>query len=222
MDELISPSLTKYLQALLPMRDALLSELEREAALDATYAPIIGPEVAQLLRFLVRLVRPRRVLELGSAIGYSAIVMAREMEGGELITVERYDKAFERTLENVRRAGLTHIIRPLFEEAETVLSWIDGPFDLIFLDCAKGQYLSYLPALRGLLSEGGVLISDDVLYKGEVAGIRATEKRKATLVARLDAYLTALFSVPELQTTVLPIGDGVALSYKMNGRTRAV
>ncbi len=214
MDALISPFLTKYLQSLLPLRDALLSDLEREAAESDTYAPIIGPEVAQLLRLLVRLVRPHRVLELGSAIGYSAIVMAREMQGGELITVERYDKAFERTLKNIDRAGLSHIIRPLCEEAETVLSWIDGPFDLIFLDCAKGQYLSFLPALKRLLSDGGLLISDDVLYKGEVSGCVPTEKRKATLVARLDLYLSALYAAPELETTVLPLGDGVALSQK--------
>lgn len=219
MDELCPAVITAYLRSLLPERDTLLFSLEREASESDTYAPIIEPEVAQLLRLLVRLVRPRRVLELGSAIGYSAIVMAREMQGGELITVERYDKAFERTLVNVRKSGLSHIIRPLCEEAESVLSWIDGPFDLIFLDSAKGQYLAFLEDLKRLLAPGGLLISDDVLYKGEVAGASPMEKRKATLVSRLHAYLTALRDAPELLTSVLPIGNGVALSYKKPAET---
>lgn len=214
MEKIVPEYIEEYLRSLLPERDSFLSELEREAADTETYAPIIEPEVAQLLTTLIKIKRPKRILELGTAVGYSSIVMARAMDGGEIITVERYDKMYERAISNIKKAGLSHIIRPVFDEAANALSWLDPGFDMIFSDAAKGQYLEFLPDFLRLLNPGGILISDDVLYKGEVTDFVDTEKRKVTIVKRLKDYLKVISDCPYLTTSVLPIGNGVAISYK--------
>lgn len=214
MEKIVHPYVEEYLRELIPPRDAFLSNLEREAADTETYAPIIEPEVAALLTTLIKIHRPKRILELGTAIGYSAIVMTRAMGDGEIITVERYDKMYERAICNIKAAGLSHIIKPVLDEAENALTWLDGGFDMIFLDSAKGQYLEFLPDCMRLLKTGGVLISDDVLYNGEVTGSVDTEKRKVTIVKRLRDYLKFISEADFLSTSVIPIGNGVAISYK--------
>lgn len=214
MEKIVPSYIEEYLRELVPKRDAFLSRLEAEAADTETYAPIIEPEVANLLSVLIKIHRPKRILELGTAIGYSAIVMAKAMGQGEIVTVERYDKMYERAIGNIRRAGLTHIIRPILDEAENVLTWLDGGFDMIFLDSAKGQYLEFLPDCMRLLNVGGILVSDDVLYKGEVTDEVGTERRKVTIVKRLREYLKFISDCDFLSTSVLPIGNGVAISYK--------
>lgn len=214
MEKIVHPYVEEYLRELIPPRDAFLSNLEREAADTETYAPIIEPEVAALLTTLIKIHRPKRILELGTAIGYSAIVMARAMGDGEIITVERYDKMYERAICNIKAAGLSHVIKPVLDEAENALTWLDGGFDMIFLDSAKGQYLEFLPDCMRLLKTGGVLISDDVLYKGEVTDSVDTEKRKATIVKRLRDYLKFISEADFLSTSIIPIGNGVAISYK--------
>ena len=140
--------------------------------------------------------------------------MAKAMGEGEIITVERYDKMYERAIENIKKAGVSHIVKPVLDEAVNALSWLDPSFDIIFLDSAKGQYLEFLPACLSLLKKGGILISDDVLYKGEVTDAVETEKRKSTLVERLNKYLSHISNTDELTTTILPIGNGVAISVK--------
>ncbi|MDP4133104.1 MAG: O-methyltransferase [Bacillota bacterium] len=215
MDTIVPSYLEEYLRSLLPQRDELLASLEKEAADTNTYAPIIEPEVAQLLRTLVMLKKPKRILELGTSIGYSAIVMAQYMdEDGELITVERYSNAASRAGENIKKAHLENIIKVVEEEAVTALSWLDGCFDMIFLDAAKGQYSEFLPYCLKLLKPGGIIVSDDVLYKGEVTDAIDTEKRKVTIVKRMNEYLKLISGLDGLTTSVLPIGNGVAISVK--------
>lgn len=214
MEKIVPSYVENYLRELVPPRDEFLSQLEAEAADTLTYAPIIEPEVANLIVTLIKIHRPKRILELGTAIGYSAITMARAMGEGEIITVERYDKMYERAVSNIRRANLSHIIKPVLDEAENALRWLDGGFDMIFLDSAKGQYLEFLPDCMRLLKIGGILISDDVLYKGEVTDTVDTEKRKLTLVNRLKSYLKHISECEALATSILPIGNGVAISYK--------
>lgn len=214
MEKIVPSYIEEYLRELIPQRDEFLSLLEAEAADTATYAPIIEPEVANLLSVLIKIHRPKRILELGTAIGYSAIVMAKAMGEGEIVTVERYDRMYERAIENIRRAGLSRVIKPVLDEAENALTWLDGGFDMIFLDSAKGQYLEFLPECMRLLKVGGILVSDDVLYKGEVTDEVGTEKRKVTIVKRLREYLKFISDCDFLRTSVLPIGNGVAISYK--------
>ncbi len=214
MEKIVPSYVEEYLRELIPEKSGFLSALEAEAADTETYAPIIEPEVAALLTVLIKIHRPKRILELGTAIGYSAIVMAKAMGDGEIVTVERYDKMYERAIENIRRAKLSHIIKPVLDEAENALTWLDGGFDMIFLDSAKGQYLEFLPGCMRLLKVGGLLVSDDVLYKGEVTCEVDTERRKITIVKRLREYLKYISDCEFLTTSVIPIGNGVAISYK--------
>lgn len=187
---------------------------------EETYAPIITPEVANLLAFLLQMAKPQKVLEIGTAIGYSAVFMAGHLPpGGKIVTLERYEKMVRLAKQNIEKARLNHVITILEGEAcDSLLALEKGgeAFDFIFLDGAKAQYLNFLPHLLALLKPGGMLVSDNVLYQGMIASNELVVRRKITIVKRLRKYLQAISNHPQLATTVLPIGDGVAVSYLKN------
>lgn len=202
-----------FIRKSLPASDGLLSELEQYAA--AHHVPIIQPEVAGLLRLLCKLHKPRKVLEIGSAIGYSALLMAKETEGAQITTVERSAEMAQCARENIAKAGASDCIDVLEADAEALLPVLDGSYDMIFLDAAKAHYITFLPDCVRLLRQGGLLVSDNVLYGGMVANRELLIRRKITIVKRLKKYLDAICHTPDLASTILSIGDGVALSYKM-------
>lgn len=205
----------EFLESLIPKRSEFLTELREKSAREESYAPIIEPQAEQLLITMLAACKPRRVLEIGTAVGYSAVLMAENLpENSEIITVERYKKHAEIAVDNVFAVGREKQIRVIEGEAAEVLSWLDGEFDFIFLDAAKGQYLQFLPDILRLLKSGGILFSDDILYKGMVEDDDAVVRRKITIVKRLRAYLEAIMNHPMLTTAVIPIGDGVAISVK--------
>ncbi len=205
----------EFLESLIPKRSEFLTELREKSAREESYAPIIEPQAEQLLITMLAACKPRRVLEIGTAVGYSAILMAENLpENSEIITVERYKKHAEIAVDNVFAVGREKQIRVIEGEAAEVLSWLDGEFDFIFLDAAKGQYLQFMPDILRLLKSGGILFSDDILYKGMVEDDDAVVRRKITIVKRLRAYLEAIMNHPMLTTAVIPIGDGVAISVK--------
>lgn len=205
----------EFLESLIPKRSEFLTELREKSAREESYAPIIEPQAEQLLITMLAARKPRRVLEIGTAVGYSAILMAENLpENSEIITVERYKKHAEIAVDNVFAVGREKQIRVIEGEAAEVLSWLDGEFDFIFLDAAKGQYLQFMPDILRLLKSGGILFSDDILYKGMVEDDDAVVRRKITIVKRLRAYLEAIMNHPMLTTAVIPIGDGVAISVK--------
>lgn len=211
-----------YLASLLPRRTPFLEELRAACAREESYAPIVTRDTEQLLVTLLALVRPRRVLEVGTAVGYSAILMAQHTPPDcEILTIERYERHAALAVDNVFRVGLESKIKVIEGEAAEVLGWLDGHFDFIFLDAAKGQYLDFLPPLLALLSPGGVLVSDNILYKGMTADEEKVERRKITIVKRLRQYLDTICSHEELETTILQIGDGVAVSVKKQGEEAA-
>lgn len=203
--------ITNYLRSLLPERDGILREIEERSAEEDTYVSIAEPETEQLLRVLIHITDAKRVLEIGTGSAYSAISMA--MEGAAVTTIERYEKNFNISLQNIEKSRLK-CIKPLFGEADEILPQIDETFDMIFLDAAKGQYLNFLPQLLRLLNGGGILVSDNVLYNGMTAMEGIAVRRKVTIIKRLRKYLLEISNDPKLITTVLPIGDGVAISYK--------
>lgn len=215
MDGSINPQyITDYLNSLIPPSKGILSDLEEYVK--ENYVPIVSPEVAQLLRLLVNINKPKRVLEVGTAIGYSAILIANSMNNeGEILTIERYDKMASLARENIKNAGLENTVKVLEGEAIDLLSALEGSFDFVFLDAAKGQYPDFLPHLLRLLKKGGLLVSDNVLYKGMVAERKLLVRRKITIVKRLQKYLKIISEHPELSTSVIPIGDGVAVSLKI-------
>ena len=204
-----------YLDSLIPDRGEFLTELRRKSALEESYAPIVQKSTEQLIVTLLKLIKPKRVLEVGTAVGYSAILMADNLpDDSTIVTIERYKKHADIAVDNVFAAGYEKKIKVIEGEAAEVLHWLDGSFDFIFLDAAKGQYIEFLPDILRLLKSGGVLLSDNILYHGMVENEEKVERRKITIVKRLHMYLEEIMSNEKLTTSIIPIGDGVALSVK--------
>jgi len=160
--------------------------------------------------------RPARILEVGTAVGFSAILMAEYNPGAcEIITIENYEKRIPIARENFKRAGKESVITLLTGDAKEVLPTIEEPFDFIFMDAAKGQYIHFLPEVLRLLKSGGTLISDNVLQDGDIIQSRfAVTRRNRTIHKRMREYLYTLTHHEELTTAVLPIGDGITVSVK--------
>ncbi len=204
-----------YLDSLIPDRGEFLTELRRKSALEESYAPIVQKSTEQLIVTLLKLIKPKRVLEVGTAVGYSAILMADNLpEDSTIVTIERYKKHADIAVDNIFASGYEKKIKVIEGEAAEVLHWLDGSFDFIFLDAAKGQYIEFLPDILRLLKSGGVLLSDNILYHGMVEDEEKVERRKITIVKRLHMYLEEIMSNESLTTSIIPIGDGVALSVK--------
>lgn len=179
--------------------------------------PIIRKETAALLETLVAALCPRQILEIGTAVGYSALVMAGRMpETGHITTIENYEPRIRQARKNLELAGEGGRITLLEGDAGRLLEELAGPYELVFLDGAKGQYIHWLPRILKLLAPGGVLISDNVLQDGDILESRfAVERRNRTIHARMREYLFALKHTPGLVTSILPVGDGVTISVKV-------
>ncbi len=192
-----------------------LDELEKEAKRD--YVPIIRKDMQNLLRFLLRLKRPVNILEVGTAIGFSALLMAEATdENCHITTIENYEKRIPIARENFKRGGKEERITLLEGDAAEILKTLDGSYDFIFMDAAKGQYLNFLPDMMRLLAEDGMLVSDNVLQDGDLMESRyAVTRRNRTIHSRMRDYLYELKNNPELETVILPVGDGVTVSIKL-------
>jgi len=205
--------INNYIRSIIKKNEGILSELEEFAA--ANHVPIIHPEVARLLIVLGNLIKPGHILEIGTAIGYSAILMSQFIEpGGKIDTIERDESMIEKARENIKRAGLENTISVIAGDAGDVLKCLDKQYDMVFMDAAKGQYLEFLPDIMRMLRKGGLLVSDNVLYKGMVAEETLVARKKRTIVTNMREYLDEIASNGQLETAIIPIGDGVALSYK--------
>lgn len=214
---IVNERITAYLHSLDRGNGELLDSIEEEAAKD--FVPIIRKETAALLKTLVAAARPKAILEVGTAVGYSALLMGRVMpEDCHITTIEKYEKRIPIARENFRRAGMEGKITLLEGDAEEILGDLSGSYDFIFMDAAKGQYLHWLPMILRLLPAGGMLVSDNVLQDGDLIESRyAVERRNRTIHGRMREYLYALTHMQELETSVIPIGDGVTVSVKNCG-----
>ena len=192
-----------------------LRMIAKEAA--ASFVPIIRKETGSLLKTLVEMKRPRRILEVGTATGYSALLMSEHMpEGSTITTIEKYEKRIPIARENFRRGGKEDVITLLPGDAAEILKSLSGPYDFIFMDAAKGQYIHFLPEVLRLMPVGGVLVSDNVLQDGDLIESRfAVTRRNRTIHARMREYLYTIKHMEELETAVIPIGDGVTISVKI-------
>lgn len=191
-----------------------LNEIEKYAK--ATDVPIIRKEMQSLLRTLLALCRPQRILEVGTAIGFSALLMSEYApQECHITTVEKYEKRIPLAKENFKKAGKEDAITLLEGDAVDILKNLKEPFDFIFMDAAKGQYLHFLPDILRLLKPGGLLVSDNVLQDGDIIESRfAVTRRNRTIHSRMRDYLYELKHHPQLETSILPVGDGVTLSVK--------
>lgn len=211
--------ITKYLHTLFPQNNPILAEMEQYAKENAV--PIVHPEVRALLTFLCKLHKPKRILEIGTAIGYSAAVFAENLPaGGRVISIERDKDMTSLALCNIEKLGLSDKIRVIEGEALEVLPCLEKQFDLVFIDAAKGYYHEFFDLTLPLVHSGGLIVSDNVLYKGMTAEDSLVPRRQKTIVGRMRDYLTLLCTHENLTTSVLPVGDGVALSYVEKGEIK--
>lgn len=204
----------EYIRGLIPEKQGHIGVMERYARENGV--PIVHPEVAQYLRVLIKANGVKSILEVGTAIGYSASVMLEAAgAGASLTTIERDEEMYRRAQENVKLAGFEGRITLLKGDAMEELEKLQGSFDMIFLDAAKGHYDHFLPHCMKLLKIGGLLVSDNVLFRGMVATNELLIRRKITIVKRMRKYLEHISTMPELETVVLPIGDGIAMSCRV-------
>lgn len=203
-----------YIDSLSRDHTGFLLELEEMAA--RMDVPIIRRETQNFLKTILAAKQPRRALEVGTAIGFSAILFCTYGPPDfSIVTIENYDKRIPLARENFARSGFERKITFLNGDAGELLPGLLGPFDLIFMDAAKGQYLNWLPEIKRLLAPGGILLSDNVLQDGDLIESRyLVERRKRTIHKRMREYLFALTHDPQLSTCVLRIGDGIAFTVK--------
>ena len=213
---IVDNRITEYLHSLETSWGELLDTIEKKAIEDGV--PIIRSETAALLRSLTAALRPENILEIGTAVGYSALQMCQVMPANcHITTIEKYEKRIPEAKENFRKAGEESRITFLEGDADMWLKELKGKqFDLVFMDAAKGQYLNWLPLLLDLMPVGAVLISDNVLQDGDVVQSRfAVQRRNRTIHSRMREYLYELKHMEEFETAVIPIGDGVTISTRI-------
>lgn len=211
---IVDERMVTYIHSLETPEEPIIEQIEQEAK--ETFVPIIRKETQSFLKVLLLMKKPVRVLEVGTAIGYSAILMSHYLpKDGRITTIEKYEKRIPIARENFSRAAVADRITLLEGDALEIMESLEEPFDFIFMDAAKGQYIHYLPEAIRLLAPEGVLMSDNVLQDGDVIESRfAVERRNRTIHSRMREYLYELKHNEQLQTSILPLGDGVALSVR--------
>lgn len=192
-----------------------LDELERYSI--ETNVPIIRKEMQGFLKLLLAINKPAAILEVGTAIGFSALLMKEYApEGCHITTIEKYEKRIPLAKENFKKAGKEQDITLLEGDATDILKTLTGTYDFIFMDAAKGQYIHFLPDILRLMPKGGLLVSDNVLQEGDIIESRyAVTRRNRTIHARMRDYLYELKHHDQLETAILPVGDGVTVSVKI-------
>ncbi len=214
---IVEERMRTFLNALDKEQPEWLLQIERQAVADKI--PVIRRETGSFLRFLLTLHRPSSILEVGTAVGYSALWMSEYMpQDGHITTVEKCESRAARARENFGRAGRSDKITLLCMDAGQALDRLEGPFGFVFMDAAKGQYPRFLPKVLRLLAPGGLLVSDNVLQEGDILESRyMVTRRDRTIHARMREYLYELKRNPALETAILPVGDGLAVSYRREG-----
>lgn len=190
------------------VQELRLAAFEREI-------PVSDDETLCLLKTLLTAKQPQNILELGTAVGISAAVMLSVCPNAKVTTIESDENFYSEALKNFKSLGLSQSVTAIAGDAGEEIQKLDHKFDFIFLDCAKVQYVKYLPCLKQLLTKGGILVADDILLFGYVTGEEEVPKKRKMLVEHVKEYITAVTTDNELQTTILNVGNGVALSVKL-------
>jgi predicted O-methyltransferase YrrM len=211
---IVDERLVTYINSLDTGNTPILDAIEKEAL--ESYVPIIRKEMQSFLKVLLAMQRPKRILEVGTAVGFSSILMAEYgPKDCEIVTIENYDKRIPIARANFARAGKEHQITLLEGDAQEILPTLEQPFDLIFMDAAKGQYIHFMSEVLRLLAPHGMLVSDNVLQDGDIIESHfIVERRNRTIYKRMRAYLYELTHNEELVTAVLPVGDGITVSCR--------
>ncbi|WP_026676393.1 O-methyltransferase [Fictibacillus gelatini] len=212
---MVKTDVERYIEQLIPKRGALIEEMEEYAKNNGV--PIMDIVGIEALLQVLRLYHPKKILEVGTAIGYSAIRMALCLPDSIIWTIERDEERYDLALANIKKAGLDGRIEVLYGDATDLVDEVaeKGPFDFIFIDAAKGQYERYFENYGNALGDKGVIVSDNVLFKGYVANDENLESRRMrSLVKKIRNYNDFIMKHPGFVTTILPVGDGMAISIK--------
>ena len=212
---IVDERLVTYINSLDKGNTPILDTIEQEAL--QNFVQIIRKEMQSFLKLLLSMNRPMRILEVGTAVGFSAILMAEYAPADcEIVTIENYEKRIPIARKNFQRAGKEQQITLLEGDAAEVLKTIEEPFDMIFMDAAKGQYIHFMPEVMRLLKVNGVLVSDNVLQDGDIIESHyVVTRRNRTIYKRMREYLYELTHREDLVTAVLPIGDGITVSTRI-------
>lgn len=212
MVNILVEEISTYLKGLIPNSPEILAGIEEYAAINNV--PIISLEGARLLQLLVKINKSKTILEVGTAIGYSTAWLASGIIGeGKVTTIELDEERAKIAHENLNKLNLSDKVEILVGDAREIIPKLKEKYDYIFIDAAKGQYNNYLQNSLPLLNQGGILVADNVLFRGMVAQSEINKKYK-TLIKGLRQFLKDLYLQPELDTVVLPIGDGISISTK--------
>ena len=212
---IVEERIVSYINSLEKENSPVLEEIEKEARKDGV--PIIRKEMESFLRVMLSIKKPMRILELGTAVGYSAILMSECINGkGQIITIENYDKRIPIAKENIKKAGRENVIKLLEGDAMEIMPTLESDqFDFVFMDAAKAQYIHFLPEVLPLMKKDGVLITDNVLQEGDLIQSKyVVRRRDRTIHKRMREYLEVVKNHPQLETTIVPIGDGIPMSVK--------
>ena len=215
MSDVMYDYMETYIRGLIPENRDSLKEIEDFAK--SNKVPIVQKETGKFLEFMVSLKKPLRILELGTAIGFSAILMYNSAnKNTHITTIERDENMISLAKQNIKKFGLEDKIIIKEGECLEVLASLDEPYDLIFMDAGKGHYNHFLPHCLRLLKEDGIIIADNVLFRGMVATDDLVKRRKITIVKRMRTYLDMVSDNQELITSVIPMGDGIAVTKRRN------
>lgn len=212
---IVDERMVTYINSLDTGSGQFLDQLELQAKKDRV--PIIRREMQSFLKVLLQIKKPTKILEVGTAVGFSALLMAKYTpEDTRIVTIEKYEKRIPGAKANFQAAGMDHRITLLEGDALEILREMEDSFDFIFMDAAKGQYIHFYPEVMRLLAPEGILVSDNVLQEGDLIESHfAVERRNRTIYKRMREYLYVLKHDERLETSILPVGDGAAVSYKM-------
>ena len=212
---IVDERMVTYINSLDTGSGQFLDQLELQAKKDRV--PIIRREMQSFLKVLLQIKKPTKILEVGTAVGFSALLMAKYTpEDTRIVTIEKYERRIPVAKANFQAAGMDHRITILEGDALEILREMEDSFDFIFMDAAKGQYIHFYPEVMRLLAPEGILVSDNVLQEGDLIESHfAVERRNRTIYKRMREYLYVLKHDERLETSILPVGDGAAVSYKM-------
>ena len=212
---IVNERIVSYIHSLEKTNSEVLEKIEEQAHIDNV--PIIRKEMESFLMVMLYIKKPKRILELGTAVGYSAILMSECIdEGGKITTIENYEKRIVEAKKNIELSGKGQVIELLEGDATEVMKTLPSQqFDFVFMDAAKAQYIYFLPEVLRLMKKGAVLITDNVLQEGDLIESRfVVERRDRTIHKRMREYLEVVKNHEELETSIVPIGDGITISVK--------
>ncbi len=212
---IVNERIVTYMHSLEKPNSPILNQIEKQAHIDKV--PIIRKEMESFLRVMLAIKRPKRILELGTAVGYSAILMSESIDSDATITtIENYDKRIPVAKENINAAGKSKVITLLEGDAMEIMPTLESDqFDFVFMDAAKAQYIYFLPEVMRLMKEGAILITDNVLQEGDLIESKyVVRRRDRTIHKRMREYMEVIKKDPNLETTIVPIGDGITMSVK--------